>query len=73
MEVLGLYFGSLRDVFLEPLAIEVVFEKLRSRAGESSKIRVLGSLKLDKNRIKNAFGCGIVSGSQFSKKLCNLG
>ena len=45
---------------------------MRSRAGESSKIRVLGSLQLHKNRIKNAFGCGIVLGSQVSMKLGNF-
>ena len=45
---------------------------MRSRAGESSKIRVLGSLKLHKNRIKSAFGCVIVLGSKFSKKLLNV-
>ena len=45
---------------------------MRSRAGESSKIRVLGSLKLHKSRIQNAFGCGIVLGSQFSMKFGNF-
>ena len=46
---------------------------MRSRAGESSKIRVPVSLKLHKNRINHAFGCGIVLGSKFSKKLFNFG
>ena len=46
---------------------------MRSRAGKSSKIRVLGSLKLDKNQITNAFGCGIVFGEPVFKEIVQSG
>ena len=42
---------------------------MRSRAGESSKFRVLGSLNCHKHRTKSCFYVGIVLGNHFSKKL----
>ena len=69
LEVLGFNFGHLGRCFFEFLAIQVVFRKMRSRAGESSKFRVLGSLNCHKHRTKSCFYAGIVLGNNFSKKL----
>ena len=46
---------------------------MSSRAGESSKIKVQGSLKWHKNRAQIALDCGLVLGSHFSEKIYHFG
>ena len=45
---------------------------MSSRAGGSSKIKVLGSLEWHKNQAQIALDCGRVLGSRISKKRCNF-
>ena len=73
LKPLGTYFGSLWAAFLSLSATYVVFWKLSSRAGESSKIKVQGSLKWLKNWVQVALDCGLVLGSHFSEKIYHFG
>ena len=67
-ERFGHHFGSLLGARSQVFLIPCIFQKSCSRAGESSKIRVPGSLKYHKNRLEILLDCGIGPGTHLLKK-----